>query len=483
MNETLASGDNPSESPISGTPPQKPSHRGAWVMAGLLATLAGAFFVGRHVLPFGIEMPEYTVGEGSQSVDPRSRVSIESIGLGTQLTKAELRDESGRTIAEASNTRDFSPDVKLDFGKKYTLAASAERVWLGQKTQSEVSFSTISLPRVESQLRQDLTPDGNLHLKFSEPVGEIKTSGELKLNAQPDAGHQNFTLTTDPSLISQGQTYSVDVNWETRTGVPLEPFKLEVSTAPPLTASIASNGMNNLGLAMPVQVDFSEPLFEREKATDHIKISTQDGQSVPGKWLWFGKQRVQFRPTGGWPAESTINVSIDPAGTSMKSARGGFLPHPVTGSFTTGPDKRIEVFLDKQRVNIIENGQVVKTMKASTGKAGTPTVTGSFYIYARFPKKTMRATGKKPGQPGYYEVKDVPYAQYFYEGYAFHGAFWHNNFGRPASHGCVNLATRKKNGRKGVNEDAGWLYEWASLGVPVTVHRSSPAQSKVATSQ
>ena len=130
MNETLPPSDNPSEPSVSSTPTQKPSHRGAWVTAGLLASLAGAFFVGRHVLPFGIEMPEYTVGEGNQTVDPRSRVTIESIGLGTELTKAELRDESGRTIAEASNTRDFSPDVKLEFGKKYTLAASAERVWL-----------------------------------------------------------------------------------------------------------------------------------------------------------------------------------------------------------------------------------------------------------------------------------------------------------------------------------------------------------------
>jgi len=88
----------------------------------------------------------------------------------------------------------------------------------------------------------------------------------------------------------------------------------------------------------------------------------------------------------------------------------------------------------------------------------------------------MKSTGLKPGEKGYYEVKDVPFAQYFHEGYAFHGAFWHNSFGQPASHGCINLATQKQNSRAGVNEDAGWLYQWASLGVPVTVYRNSPAK-------
>ena len=433
------------------------------------------------MLPFGIAVPSYLEGEASTAVDPRDPVFIEGVGLGTRLIRAELRDESGQILAEASNQTRFHPEIKLEFGKKYTLSATAERPWLNQKGSKAAKFTTVSLPQIESTARQELGPDGTFQLKFSEPVGAITANSDLKLTTKPDEKRQNFTLQADISKINQGQTYNVEVNWETHTGVPLPAFNVEVSTAPPLTALIVTSGMSNLGLAMPVQVEFSEPVHGREKVTDHIKISAQDGQPIQGKWLWFGKQRIQFRPHPAWPARDTISVSIDPAG--MKSARGGFLAHPVNASFSTGPDKRIEVYLDKQRVNVIENGEVIKTLKASTGKSKTPTVTGSFYIYARFPTKTMRSTGKKPGQPGYYEVKDVPYAQYFHEGYAFHGAFWHNRFGQPASHGCVNLATRKKNGRKDVNEDAGWLYHWASLGVPVTVHRTSPAQNKIATTQ
>lgn len=426
-------------------------------------------------------MPSFAESQEAQPVDPRTEVSVEGIGLGTRLIKAELRDETGKVLSEVTDQPAFEPGIELEYGKKYTLSASAERLWLGQKEQREVTFTTVTVPRIESPLRQDLAANGTVSLNFSEPVGKITTAGELKLEVRPGASRQRFTLEAIPGGFEQGKTYVVDVEWQSPAGVALPPFKLEISTAAPLMATVASNGMSNLGIAMPVQIDFSEPLNDRQNVTRHITIRSEDGSPIDGKWLWFGKQRVQFRPQPVWPAHSTIQVGIEPG--DLKSASGGFLAHPVNASFRTGADRRIEVFLDKQRVNVIENGEVIRTLKASTGKSKTPTVTGSFYIYARFPTKTMKSTGLKPGQKGYYEVKDVPYAQYFHEGYAFHGAFWHNNFGHPASHGCINLATKKKNGRKGVNEDAGWLYQWASLGVPVTVYRSSAQQDQVATTQ
>ena len=481
MNLPDPSTESKPENPEAIAKPRRSLLRGLAFGGFTLAVAAGAIIAGRQTLPFGIAMPSFAESQETQPIDPRAEVSVEGIGLGTRLVKAELRDETGKVLSEVTNQPAFEPGIKLEYGKKYTLSASAERLWLGQKEAREVTFTTVSVPNVESPLRQDLSANGTVSLKFSEPVGKITPSSELQLEVKPSASQQSFTLEAVPGGMTQGKTYTVDINWESPTGVPFPPFKLEVSTAPPLTASVASNGMSNLGIAMPVQIDFSEPLSDRQTVTQHITISSGDGQPIEGKWLWFGKQRVQFRPQPVWPAQSTIHVSIDPG--DLKSARGGFLANPVNATFSTGADRRIEVFLDKQRVNVIENGEVIKTLKASTGKSKTPTVTGSFYIYARFPTKTMKSTGLKPGQKGYYEVKDVPYAQYFYEGYAFHGAFWHNNFGHPASHGCINLATRKKNGRKGVNEDAGWLYHWASLGVPVTVHRSSAQQDQVATTQ
>jgi lipoprotein-anchoring transpeptidase ErfK/SrfK len=61
--------------------------------------------------------------------------------------------------------------------------------------------------------------------------------------------------------------------------------------------------------------------------------------------------------------------------------------------------------------------------------------------------------------PGY-NLPNVPYVMYFYGANAIHGTYWHNNFGHPMSHGCINLRTG----------DAAWLYSWASIGTPVVVH-------------
>ena len=150
---------------------------------------------------------------------------------------------------------------------------------------------------------------------------------------------------------------------------------------------------------------------------------------------------------------------------------------PLTDRFTTGSDRKIFVYLDRQRVEAVENGEVVRAFRVSTGKPKTPTVTGNFYIYDRYRHKTMRSDpGVHPGQHGYYQVDDVPYTQFFHKDYAFHGAFWHNGFGHTASHGCVNMATKDKNRRwPNAPEDAGWLFRWAALGVPVTVYGKSPA--------
>jgi hypothetical protein len=55
-----------------------------------------------------------------------------------------------------------------------------------------------------------------------------------------------------------------------------------------------------------------------------------------------------------------------------------------------------------------------------------------------------------------YSVANVPWAMYFHEAYALHGAYWHNGFGRARSHGCVNLAPK----------DARWLYEFIGPEMP-----------------
>ena len=113
----------------------------------------------------------------------------------------------------------------------------------------------------------------------------------------------------------------------------------------------------------------------------------------------------------------------------------------------------IQVDLKRQRLIAWEGDIPVYAVLISTGKASTPTPTGNFAVQTRL--RVTRMQGED------YDVSNVPYTMYFYGGYAIHGAYWHHRFGTPVSHGCVNVA---------VNH-ARWLYNWASVGTPVLVHR------------
>ena len=125
---------------------------------------------------------------------------------------------------------------------------------------------------------------------------------------------------------------------------------------------------------------------------------------------------------------------------------------PAVPSETRGGVRWIDVDLTNQMVYAYEGDTIVNSFVVSTGTWMTPTVTGKYKIWIKLKKTNMSG-------PGYY-LADVPYVMYFYKGYGLHGTYWHNNFGTPMSHGCVNLRI----------PDAEWLYYWASEGTVVNVH-------------
>ncbi len=127
-------------------------------------------------------------------------------------------------------------------------------------------------------------------------------------------------------------------------------------------------------------------------------------------------------------------------------------PAIVANPTGSSSERWIDVDLSNQRLVAYEGDTPVYWVTVSTGLPGTPTVTGQYRIYVKYPAQTMIG-------PGYY-LPVVPYVMYFYEGYGIHGTYWHHNFGHPMSHGCVNAPT----------PDAQWLYNWADVGTLVNVH-------------
>ena len=129
--------------------------------------------------------------------------------------------------------------------------------------------------------------------------------------------------------------------------------------------------------------------------------------------------------------------------------------YPVLGD-STSKGKRIEIDLSTQTLYAFEYDRLVYEFPVSTGKWGrTPTGTFSIWIKLRY----TRMTGGNPALGTYYNLPNVPYTMFFYNkdipkhrGFGIHGAYWHNNFGNPMSHGCINMR----------EADVAKLYNWAN---------------------
>ena len=144
-----------------------------------------------------------------------------------------------------------------------------------------------------------------------------------------------------------------------------------------------------------------------------------------------------FRPP--WhPARSPIALFTAPLR--------GMLNPP--GPYLVQRGKWIEVDLTQQVLRAFEDDRLAMEFPVSTGLPQTPTVAGIFHIQSKYLSIDMYG-------PGYY-LQDVPYTMAFYRGYTIHGTYWHNKFGRPMSHGCVNMK----------REDAKRLFNWAEPKLP-----------------
>jgi hypothetical protein len=124
-------------------------------------------------------------------------------------------------------------------------------------------------------------------------------------------------------------------------------------------------------------------------------------------------------------------------------------------------DKHIEVSIAMQTLTAYEKEKVVFKTNVSTGipdRRNTPgliptdTPTGEFRVYSKMPSKHM-GDGQLTSDLDAYELPGVPWTTFFApNGVAFHGTYWHNNFGMTMSHGCVNMRT----------EEAKWIFRWTT---------------------
>lgn len=246
-----------------------------------------------------------------------------------------------------------------------------------------------------------------------------------------------------PSVATSDMTATAQQVADTLTAQPTQtqepptqepPASALTETAAPATTDTATPTPTKTVTSAPPEATASA----QSAAPNSTEASSQPGSSSP-----------DVTATATPPDLIMEQVSVAPANQYVAPAASVPLPEVATNG---NGARWIDVDLTNQRVYAYEGDEMVNSFIVSTGTWLTPTVTGQYKIYVKYRSAPMSG-------PGYY-LPNVPYIMYFYKGYGLHGTYWHNNFGTPMSHGCVNLRT----------DEAGWLYSWASVGTLVNVH-------------
>lgn len=287
------------------------------------------------------------------------------------------------------------------------------------------------------------------------PVEPVSVAPEVQ-QPSPTAGVTTYHIVeAGQTLASIGRQYGVGwadlAAWNGITN-PNQIFagqRLVVSnpSGAPLAQTVAVAGPTIVE-ATPAQQPAAAPSADRtytvQRGDNLSSIARQFGLT----WTTIARVNNLSNPSHIFAGQVlVIPATDDAAGTGFVPTGG--VPSAPAPTIATG--KQVIVDLSDQKVYAYEDSVLLRTTSASTGLPGTPTVIGDYRVYWKLTSQTMSG-------PGYY-LPGVPWVMYFYQGYALHGTYWHNNFGQPMSHGCVNLPTA----------EAEWFFRWAEVGTPVRV--------------
>jgi hypothetical protein len=264
--------------------------------------------------------------------------------------------------------------------------------------------------------------------------GKVKTPDAVKID---DFVHHNGVAFVE-SVLSEGRRYNVSTDLRVLPADRFRPIR----------------GSDFHGWVIGEDIDFPFALV-RKKGSKKYRL---DGSRLvaAGDLAWrtavklTGKQKMEgghlyYESAEGFYVDDRSAGRVDPAKKMPGWGKKG--------------EKWIDVNITKQVLVAYEGEKPVYTTLVSSGEAGLgdpettkSTKRGIFRIHTKYVSITMDSAvvGEE------FELRDVPYVQYFENGYAVHGAYWHDVFGQPKSHGCVNLAP----------EDARRLFFWTEPQIP-----------------
>jgi hypothetical protein len=344
-------------------------------------------------------------------------------------------------IPTEADIKQFEPSLKKHLAKWAKDTQSGATYGLDVWLKWKQSPAPPALDALENRTTDQDIPDF-LKNGGTLPVlpGTEKPSGTVKAG---EVSRRNGVAFVD-SFLFEGRRYNVTTDLRIAPADRFRPIR----------------GSDFHGYRIGIDIDFPFALVRRQGARRWVYSSATNRLVAAGDLAWrsavalTGKQKffngkLHYETKDGDYVDDRHAGRVDPAKKMPAWGKNG--------------EKWIDINITKQVLVAYEGTRPVYATLVSSGEAGLDdpektksTRRGIFRIHTKYITTTMDsdAVGEE------FELRDVPYVQYFEDGYALHGAYWHDMFGQPKSHGCVNLSP----------EDARRLFFWTDPPVPAGWH-------------
>jgi lipoprotein-anchoring transpeptidase ErfK/SrfK len=218
-------------------------------------------------------------------------------------------------------------------------------------------------------------------------------------------------------------------------------------------ASVAPLQGETVGVGMPVIVTFDIPV--RNKAEFEKNMSVTSAPQQAGAWHWLSDSEAHWRPREYWRSGTEVTVDVDVNG--VDAGNGIYGQESRSIDFTVGDANVYEVDAQTHQMKVFSNGDLLRTIPITTGKAGFTTRSGTKVIIEKFESKRMNSETVGITGSEAYDIADVQYAMRLtYSGEFIHAAPWSvgSQGNANVSHGCTGMST----------EQARWLYSISKRG-------------------
>ena len=218
-------------------------------------------------------------------------------------------------------------------------------------------------------------------------------------------------------------------------------------------ASVAPLQGETVGVGMPVVVSFDVAVRNKAEFEKHMSVT-----SVPqhvGAWHWLSDNEAHWRPKKYWRSGTEVSVDIDVNG--VDAGRGIYGQEDRVVDFTIGDRNIYKVDAQRHQMKVFSNGDLLRTIPITTGKAGFTTRSGTKVIMEKFDSKRMNSETVGITGSEAYDIDNVQYAMRLtYSGEFIHAAPWSvgSQGNSNVSHGCTGMST----------DQARWLYSISKRG-------------------